>query len=245
LIKSSTPLKNQLKKFCLANGADLFGVADLRPVESFILAQGPSWLRRFPRAISLGMGLNHEIVDFHTPLELRRDSLYWHHVYKVVTPMLDFLAYDVSRRLNRSGYQAFPVPASTPYNFDKLTGMVSQKLVAHLAGLGWIGKSCLFLTPEFGPRVRFVSILTDAPLETGLPLDKPCGKCRLCIDTCPVQAFTGREFHPEEGREMRFDAFKCSEYRKEHPCGLCVSSCPKGKSNYKKISVKKGKGASR
>lgn len=227
--QGTAALTGKLKKISLTKGADLFGVADLRPVGPFLLSQGPSWISRFPRAISLGMGLNNAIVDFHTPFESRQDSLYWHHVYKVVTPRLDFLAYDLSRRLNRLGFQAFPVPASTPYNFDQLTGMVSQKLVAHLAGLGWIGKSCLLLTNPFGPRVRFVSILTDAPLETGSPVDKPCGKCHVCLDSCPVQAFTGREFKPQEGREMRFDAFKCSEYRREHPCGLCVSSCPKGK----------------
>jgi len=85
------------------------------------------------------------------------------------------------------------------------------------------------LTERFGPRARFVSILTDAPLETGSPLDKPCGKCRACVNACPVKAFSGAEFNPVEGREVRFDVFKCSDYRREHPCGLCVSTCPKGK----------------
>jgi epoxyqueuosine reductase len=223
-------LAEALEAFSKSRGADLFGVADLKPAQDFMSSQGPPWISRFPRAVTLGMRLNDTIVDAHTPLESRHESLYWHHVYDVVTPSLDFAAYDVARWINRHHFQAFPIPGSTPYNFSSLTGIISHKLVAHLAGLGWIGKSCLLLTKAYGPRVRLVSILTDAPLATGLPLDKPCGKCHVCIDACPVGAFTGREFRPDEGREIRFDAYKCSEYRREHPCGLCVSSCPTGNS---------------
>ena len=222
-------LNEDLKIFCQERGADLFGVADLTPVRDFITTHGPAAIHSLPRAVSIGMSLNDGIVDAHSPQESRHESLYWHHVYNVVTPALDFLAYDVARWLAGRGYQAFPVPGSTPYDFNKLAGIFSHKLAAHLAGLGWIGKSCLLLTQSFGPRVRFASILTDAPLLTGTPLDKLCGKCHACIDACPVQAFTGIEFKPEEGREIRFDVYKCQQYRREHPCGLCVSSCPRGR----------------
>jgi epoxyqueuosine reductase QueG len=225
----STELTKKLQKFSKARGADLFGVADLTAVQPFVCAQGPPWINRFPRAVSVGMQLNDQIVDTHLPSERIQHSLYWFHVYDVVTRALDFHAYDVARWLKNAGFSAFPVPGSTPYNFRHLTGIISHKLAAHLAGLGWIGKSCLLLTKPFGPRVRFVTILTDAPLTTGSPLDKPCGKCRICVDACPVSAFTGKDFNPAEGREVRFDAYRCSEYRRDHPCGLCVSSCPHGK----------------
>ena len=227
--KNAASLNEELENFCRTRGADLFGIADLVPVRNFVLSQGPSTIGQFPRAVSMGIRLNDWIVDSHSPNETRRNSLYWHHVYDVVTQSLDFLAYDVTRWLTGRGFQAFPVPGSTPYDFEKLLGVFSHKLAAHLAGLGWIGKSCLLLTEPFGPRVRFVSVLTDALLDAGSPLDKPCGKCRVCIDACPVKAFTGMDFNPQEGRDVRFDIFKCSEYRREHPCGLCVSSCPKGK----------------
>ncbi len=232
-------LSLRLREFCLSQAADLFGVADLVPVADFMLSQGPAWMSRFPRAVSIGMRLNDAVLDRHSPDEPRRQSLYWHHVYDVVTPSLDFLAYDAARFLDRLGFQTFPVPGSTPYNFEKLEGLFSHKLAAHLAGLGWIGKSCLLLTKEFGPRVRFVSILTDAPLKTGSPVDRPCGKCRICVEACPVGAFAGREFNSAEGRDWRFDAFKCSEYRRERPCDLCVSSCPRGKSKKQEARSKK------
>jgi len=225
-----TALTQHLGDFARQRGADLLGIADVTLAYDFIASQGNANIGRFPRAVSIGMQLCGAIVEQHTPDEPRRQSLYWHHVYEVVTRALDFLAYDIARWLTGWGFNAFPVPASTPYNFDKLEGIFSHKLAAHLAGVGWIGKSCLLLTDRFGPRVRLVSVLTDAPLETGSTLDKPCGQCRVCVEACPVKAFTGVEFQADQGREVRFDVFKCSEYRREHPCGLCVSSCPKGRS---------------
>jgi epoxyqueuosine reductase len=227
-------LNQELEKFSREKGADLFGVADLGPAHDFIVSQGGAEIGKFPRGISMGMRLIDAIVDRENPNEDRKESLYWHHVYNVVTPALDFLAYDVARSLTDRGFKAFPIPASTPYNFQKLEGIISHKLAAHLSGLGWIGKSCLLLTKEFGPRVRFVTVLTDAPLEAGSALDKPCGKCRACVDACPVGAFAGVEFKPAEGREVRFAAPKCSEYRKTHPCGTCVSVCPMGKRTVRK-----------
>ena len=224
-----TGLTQKLEKFSRKGGADLFGVADLGLAGDFIASQCPSWVGAFPRAVSLGMQVNAGIAEQHDPNEPRHLSMYWFHVYEVVSPALNFLAYDTARWLTAKGFKAFPIPASMPYDPAKLMGVFSHKLAAHLAGLGWIGKSCLLLTDRFGPRVRFVSVLTDAPLETGSPLDRPCGKCRACVDACPAKAFTGAEFHPEEPREVRFDVFKCSEFRKAHPCGVCVSTCPRGK----------------
>jgi epoxyqueuosine reductase QueG len=236
--KDAVTLKHELEAFARQRGADLFGVAELAPALDFIVAQGGPLMGQFPRAVSIGMRLCDTIVDGHDPDEPRRESLYWHHVYDVVTPALDRLAYDVARWLVGQGFSALPVPGSTPYHFERLEGIFSHKLAAHLAGLGWIGKSCLLVTEHFGPRVRFVTVLTDAPLETGSALDKRCGKCRVCVDACPVGAFTGVEFKPTEGRQIRFDAFKCSDYRRNHPCGRCVSPCPVGRGRRRPSKVR-------
>ena len=126
----------------------------------------------------------------------------------------------------------------------KNTSILSYKLPAHLAGHGWIGKSCLLVTPEYGPRVRFSAVLTDAPLSTGTPMAQQCGDCTVCVDACPVRAFTGRPFQADEPREARFDPIKCEifrgtdtkigasqkkERRSIYACGVCVKVCPVGK----------------
>jgi len=221
-------IKEELESFCRQKGADLIGIADLNLAKDFIESHGDAIVRKFPRAISLGMRINDTIVENHSPDEPRGKSLYWHHIYDVVSEMLNVLAFDVSRWLDDRGFSTLPVPASMPYNLKKLQGIISHKLPAHLSGLGWIGKNCLLITSEFGPRVRFATVLTDAPLEKGAQLDKKCGECRVCIDACPVDAFTDHEFRPEDDVHVRFDTWKCSEYRSNHPCGLCVSTCPLG-----------------
>lgn len=126
--------------------------------------------------------------------------------------------------------------SSQTANDERLLGLFSHKLAAHLAGLGWIGKSCLLVTPEVGPRVRWASILTDAPLPAGEPIPQRCGNCRECVEACPAQAFTGRSFRQDESREARFDVFKCREYTREREkamgvgaCGMCVYICPHGR----------------
>ncbi len=113
---------------------------------------------------------------------------------------------------------------------------ISHKLAAHLAGLGWIGKSCLLITPEAGPRVRWATVLTDAPLQhTGNAMTEQCGDCQECVKVCPVGAFTGRPFQEDELREVRYDARRCEGYHKDLEkkmgvgvCGMCLHVCPYG-----------------
>lgn len=75
-----------------------------------------------------------------------------------------------------------PVEEGKPYP-DVL---IHFRFAAYLAGLGEIGWSGVFLTPEFGPRVRFNLILTDAELEPD-PVMAPgtlCNRCKQCVRHC-------------------------------------------------------------
>ncbi|NMB79809.1 MAG: epoxyqueuosine reductase, partial [Methanomicrobiales archaeon] len=156
---------------------------------------------------------------------------------------LDQIALRVANFLQREGYGALPVPASKRTSDEKIAGIFSQKLGAHMAGLGWIGKSCLLVTPDHGPRVRWVNVLTDAPLvPSGSPMEPRCGDCTACVEICPEHAFTGRMFAPDEPREARFDAAACDRYYKRleeergvaGACGLCLYVCPHGRKKGKK-----------
>lgn len=226
--------------------ADFVGVADLAPAHETILDQGGPVAAGFPYAISLGIRLFDPIVDL---LPQRPDraiaTSYKYHCYDLINARLDHIASRLSSRLQRDGHRAFPIPASQRVDDERICAMFSHKLAAHLAGLGWIGKSCLLVTPEAGPRVRWATILTDAPLAvTGKPMEVQCGSCRQCVDICPPQAFAGKNFHPDEPREVRYDAGQCDRYltqiKQEHPwavCGLCLYMCPYGRQE----KVKNGK----
>jgi epoxyqueuosine reductase QueG len=220
-------------------GADFYGVADLAPAHDLILWQGGERLAKYPKAISIGVALLSTIVD---GLPERSDRVvameYRHHAYDVVNDLLDSIALRLSNCLQGQGYRALPVPASKRAVVDdRIAAAFSHKLAAHLAGLGWIGKSCLLITQQAGPRVRWTTVLTDAPLEaTGQAMAERCGECRKCVEICPQAAFTGRPFREDEPREARYDAAKCERYLKELEqktgygvCGLCLYVCPHGR----------------
>jgi len=230
-------LRESIEEIAKAEGVDILGVADLTLARDFICKQGGEFLADFPKAVSIGVRLVDGIID---RLHLHDDQsvvrTYRFHVYNTINPLLDRAALRISKEIEKNGFRAFTVSASQSINSKENLGVISHKLAANLAGLGWIGKSCLLVTPEYGPRVRFATILTDAPLETGSPLPNRCGDCRTCVDVCPVKAFTGVPFNPSEPREARFKAELCAKYIHDRPgftgesaCGLCVYICPHGR----------------
>jgi len=231
-------LETRLPHLARELGTDYYGIADLSPAIAFIRGQGGERIARFPRAVVMGIVLTDTVVDL---LPGREDPavaiLYRHTCYDVVNQALDQIGLRVTSILLREGFQALPVPASKRSSDEKIAGVFSQKLAAHLAGLGWIGKSCLLVTPDHGPRVRWVTVLTDAPLTpTGSPVKPRCGDCTACVDACPIHAFTGRTFREDEPREARFDAALCDRYFKDleksgRPpvCGMCLYVCPHGR----------------
>jgi len=230
-------LQDALASRARERDADYFGIADLAPARQFITSQGGEFLGRFPRAVSVGVRLPEGIVD-----ELPRHRqpavalTYDYTAYTIVNGTLDRITLALSRILQAGGYLALAVPSTQTVDKTRLRGLFSQKLAAHLAGLGWIGKSCLLITPDHGPRVRWATVLTDAPLEPGAPLAQRCGTCKLCVEACPTQAFTGAGFVESEPREARFNAHACEAYRAEmskttgvRTCGMCVYVCPYGR----------------
>jgi len=229
---------NQLDVLAKTLGADFFGVADLSDAHDAILDQGGAGIAKYPRAISIGISLFDDIVD-RLPQRLEGAVAidYRHHCYNVINQRLDNITSRLSSILQGDGYRVFPVPASKRVNDEKLSGIFSHKMAAHLAGLGWIGKSCLLVTPENGTRVRWATVLTDAPLNvTGEPMSEQCGNCNQCVEICPVKAFTGEPYRTGEPRETRYDASKCDRYfdwleekGKLSVCGMCLYICPIGR----------------
>lgn len=214
------------------------GAADLTPAYDFILNQGSEYIACFPHSISIGIALPNAIVDLlPNQKDMKVRVSYQHHAYDIVNQRLDVATSQIAGYLQEAGYRSFPIPASRAARDERICGLFSHKLAAHLSGLGWIGKSCLLVTPDHGPRVRWGTVLTNAPLKpTGEPLDDRCGDCTECVDICPVRAFTGKHFIPEDPREARYHADKCNRYFQSmeakgdlRVCGLCLYVCPYGR----------------
>ena len=232
-------LENQLRVSAMTWGADYFGIADLSPAHDTILEQGGTEIAEYPRSVSVGIALFHPIVDQLPRRQERAVAVnYRSHCYDVINARLDEIIWRIASVLQREGYRAFPIPATKRVDDDRICGIFSHKLSAHLAGLGWIGKNCLLITPDMGPRVRWATVLTDAALATtGRPVDERCADCHECVDICPVKAFTGQPFRAGEPRSARFAARKCDRYfskmrekdAETAVCGLCLYACPYGR----------------
>ncbi len=67
---------------------------------------------------------------------------------------------------------------------------ILEKQYAVEAGLGWIGRQSLLVTPEYGTYVLLGELVLNAEVDE---YDKPlegvgCGECRRCMDACPTGA---------------------------------------------------------
>ena len=105
---------------------------------------------------------------------------------------------------------------------------------ARLAGLGFIGKSGLFISKDYGSKIRLATVLTDAPLVSdNTPLESMCKGCNKCVLACPAGAISGKEYVEGMQREEFFSAEKCSHNMKNYKdigrgavCGICIKVCP-------------------
>lgn len=117
------------------------------------------------------------------------------------------------------------------------TGELVDRAVAERAGIGWSGKNCSIITPEFGSYVYLGEIMTNIPFAPDTPMEDECGDCNLCIDVCP----TGAIVAPGQLNSQRCIAFLTQtkgflpdEFRAKignrlYGCDTCQTVCPKNK----------------
>jgi epoxyqueuosine reductase len=195
--------------------------------------------------ISIGKRLDDRIVD---DIKNGPTIEYYNH-YKKANSELSEITRKIHDDLRREGIDSLPIEPTISagdegYNEEylkTLTVDISHKMVATRAGLGWIGKTDLFVSRSFGPRLRLVSILLrQYPGIDSIPVNESeCGKCNLCVAKCPANAANGKLWNIAIKREEFFDPRKCREKCGElaheklmvdaRICGLCVSVCPYGK----------------
>jgi epoxyqueuosine reductase len=182
--------------------------------------------------VSMAMKMNRTAI-LNLPKTLREYKM----LYETTNAKLNSAATKIAQFLEEQGYEAIPIPASSPYDRQKITGDISHKHAAVRAGLGKFGINNLILTPKYGPYVRFVTILTNAPLKPDKLLEKdPClgDECMQCVKICPIGALDNPKHNPEKGWSM--DKKKCYQYIHGvlggEVCGLCIKACPIGSKTY-------------
>lgn len=223
-------LKAEVTRVAREADMDLVGFAPMDRFESVHYRLRPeahlpgartavSMAMRYPRAMYELAGA----TQAETYMSL--DSYGNHHMVQ----MLMIAAMDVTRYLEKRGHLAIPmqrshyrvhpykdIPGSWTPDFDHAVAAVA-------AGLGEIGLHGEVITPEYGTRQMFISVVTDAeveadPMYAGPPL---CDKCMACVRTCHMQALDGEDLREVTvgGRAFELaarDIWRCMWSRRFH-----------------------------
>lgn len=218
-------LKNTIINF----GASMVGFADISDFP-------PESRENLPNAISMGIALDHYIVDS----IMTGPHLDYSQEYIDVNAKLKKLTDNVIEYLTSLGHKAIPQvknPAISTGEYNYNPVLISHKAVAATAGLGWIGKNTLLITKEFGSAVRLATVITDAPIETNKAEYKcNCKSCTVCSDACPGHAIKNVLWDLEKEREDLIDPIVCYDIHikrgvlidagDDGTCGVCISACP-------------------
>ena len=218
----------ELKNHALELGFSLFGVAELPDLEELAFDLSPGTVRNLTTGVALAVRLSNAVLEDITDHPTR---LYLHH-YRQANYFLDRNAFELARRIEEMGGRALAIAASQTIDWVNQRGHLSHIEVARRAGLGWIGRNNLLVTPKWGARVRLVTILTDLSLPPGSPLARDCGDCRKCLPVCPAQAISeepGKFNHRKCFEQLSF--FKKKLNLGHHICGVCVKACYPDSSN--------------
>lgn len=207
----------QVKELAKECGADIVGIAPMSRFEGAPKQMDPRYI--FPQAkVMIVMGSRilrgalrgvEEGTFFAT-----YSSMGYAAINHIQQPMM---LWNFCRVLEDAGWEAVPLPNHFPWS-NTVTTVVkdpstlgdprpewsrpvspdkpapdvffSMRIAAFAAGLGEIGWSKMFLTPEFGPRQRLSAVMTDMPLEPDPLYDGPplCDRCMMCARDCSVGA---------------------------------------------------------
>lgn len=117
------------------------------------------------------------------------------------------------------------------------TGELSDRAVAERAGIGWSGKNCAIITPEFGSYVYLGEMITNIPFEPDTPIEDQCGSCTACLDACPTGALVqGGQINAQrcvsfltQTKDFLPEEFRTKIGNRLYGCDSCQTACPKNK----------------
>jgi len=150
----------------------------------------------------------------------------------MISLIIDTLTIKFCEILEEQNIIAVPVGALGPSIYDEKTnrsrGIISLKHSAVLAGMGYIGKNSLLITPQYGNMVWLNGVLVDIELESDEIIQESCPKnCKLCIENCPVNAIKKDNLEIDQ-KKCWENAFEGSEiYFKKIKCYKCRAICPR------------------
>ncbi len=235
-------MNQEMEQLLLENGASMVGVGKIANLYSNVDLSGPRTedsvtepidIPQYPVGISIILAHPRDVIKNISAFP----TMDYYDAYHRLNKKLDELALLCADYIKKQGYHSYPQTTSSTKQYGIYRTVMPHKTVAVHAGLGWIGKSALFITEEFGSAIRLTSVLTDAPLEYNQQMiQSKCGSCMLCTKACPGEAISGQNWSPELDRDELFDAKACRNKAREISakildkqitlCGKCIEVCP-------------------
>ncbi len=178
-------------------GADLVGIANIERFENAPIKMSPKGI--LPTAKSVVVcAVHHPDAAIELDGEVHPQNLGPYRVQYIMNDKLDVLSFRIGRMLDDLGYATVPIASSNIWRYRGYKEMdatfapdMSHIYAGVCAGLGELGWNGLCITPEYGARNRFISIITEAEL-TPTPLysgKKLCDMCGECVRKCPTNAY--------------------------------------------------------
>jgi len=219
-------LTNEVKAHALHElRADLVGVANIERFAYAPLRMSPQGI--FPDARSVVvMALIHpdacvELGGLRHPQEIGPYAVQYE-----MNCRLDEMSYRMALFLEDCGCRAVPIVSSNIWRYrgykdlkEHFAPDLSHRHAAVAAGLAEFGYSGLAITPEYGARQRFVTVITDAPLQPDplLPPGSACDNCMLCVKHCrsgalsrELDGWTVVRIEQYEYRYLRKNLWRCA-----------------------------------
>jgi len=240
-------LSNAVKEHAINEiGFDLVGIASASDPQFDEAPQGhhpTDWLPGAKSVTVMGVEVLRAMLDT-TP-----STLYRKHYDQLNIRMTEG-AYQLARFLERKGFKALYIPETDPFEyFYEQVAQGEQRLCpsfchihgAVAAGLGRRGKVGVVLTQRYGPRQRWISVITTAELipdpklekEICLEFIKP-GSCGdKCIEACATKQSGALKPWPDEGGVEMFNCDGRTLRAKGLICGQCIQACPLGRAKKK------------
>ena len=112
---------------------------------------------------------------------------------------------------------------------------VLERALAVRAGVGFLAKSSMVISPSNGPYLLLSELLVDQELPHDLPSPGSCGNCTACLDACPTNAIVA-PFQLDARRCLSYSTiehrgFSAPEMREAQGdwlfgCDICLEVCP-------------------
>ena len=199
-----------VKRAALEMGADAVGIGNIERWANAPLQMDPKQIMPECKSI-IGMVFRVERGSLRGIEEGTYFSNYSAMGYGGITYLyMPMTVINLSKFIEDQGYEAIPMGHQSDWRAVNNVGglrpgysrptrpgqacpdiMLHLRIAAYLCGLGEIGFSKMFLSPQFGPRCRVGVVLTDVELEPDPIYDGPqlCNRCMACVKACPGQCF--------------------------------------------------------